>query len=76
MTVKFAIVRSFAFACSLLLAAGSANAQGWFGQRNNDEASDLTVRIQKLVLGDEVFLFDVERRKPRTLEALGNLLKQ
>jgi tol-pal system protein YbgF len=48
MTMKFAIVRSFAFACSILLAAGSANAQGWFGQRNNDEASDLTVRIQKL----------------------------
>jgi tol-pal system protein YbgF len=41
-----AIVCSFAFACSLSLAAGSAAAQGWFGQRNND--SDLTVRIQKL----------------------------
>lgn len=46
--MKSAIVRSFAFACSLTLVAGTASAQGWFGQRNNDEASDLTVRIQKL----------------------------
>ena len=51
--MNFAIVRSFAcsltFACALVLAASGANAQNWFGQqRNNDEASDLTVRIQKL----------------------------
>ncbi len=51
--MKFAIVRSFAcsltFACALVFAASGANAQNWFGQqRNTDEASDLTVRIQKL----------------------------
>jgi tol-pal system protein YbgF len=52
-TMKFAIVRSFAcsltFVCALAFAASGANAQNWFGQqRNTDEASDLTVRIQKL----------------------------
>ncbi len=47
MTMKSAIARSVAFAFALSLAAGSAEAQ-WFGQKNNDEASDLTVRIQRL----------------------------
>jgi tol-pal system protein YbgF len=44
---KSAIARSFAFALALSLTAGSAEAQ-WFGQKNNDETSDLTVRVQKL----------------------------
>jgi tol-pal system protein YbgF len=45
-----AIARSFALAFALTLCVGSANAQGWFGQQNNNanEASDLTVRIQNL----------------------------
>lgn len=45
--MKSAIVLSFAFALALSLAAGSAEAQ-WFGQKNNDETSELTVRVQKL----------------------------
>jgi tol-pal system protein YbgF len=44
---KSAIACSFAFALALSLAAGSAEAQ-WFGQKNNEETSDLTIRVQKL----------------------------
>jgi tol-pal system protein YbgF len=64
-----AIVRSLAFACSLSLIAGSAAAQGWFGQRNND--SDLTVRIQKL----EAQVRELTGRNEE-LQHLNNLLQQ
>ncbi len=51
MTMKSAIARSFALslvlAFALSLFAGGAEAQ-WFGQKSNDEASDLTVRVQRL----------------------------
>ncbi len=45
--MKSAIARSFAFALALSLAAGNAEAQ-WFGQKNDNEKSELTVRIQQL----------------------------
>jgi tol-pal system protein YbgF len=48
MTMKSAIARSLAFACLLWLAASPADAQWPFGRQNNNEQSDLTVRIQEL----------------------------